>query len=84
MRSDKATFPGAHGALLAARLDAPDGPPRACALFAHCFTCSKDIFAAGRIAPLVHRVYPLEQAAEAHRAMEAGEHFGKIVLRVAQ
>ena len=50
MRSDKATFPGAHGALLAARLDAPDGPPRACALFAHCFTCSKDIFAAGRIA----------------------------------
>ena len=50
MKSDKATFPGAHGALLAARLDAPDGPPRACALFAHCFTCSKDIFAAGRIA----------------------------------
>jgi putative PIG3 family NAD(P)H quinone oxidoreductase len=41
-------------------------------------------FAAGRIAPLVHRVYPLEQAAEAHRAMEAGEHFGKLVLRVTQ
>ena len=41
-------------------------------------------FAAGRIVPLVHRVYPLEQAAEAHRAMEAGEHFGKLVLRVAQ
>jgi NADPH:quinone reductase-like Zn-dependent oxidoreductase len=40
-------------------------------------------FAAGRIAPLIHRVYPLEQAAEAHRAMEAGEHFGKLVLRVA-
>jgi NADPH:quinone reductase len=40
-------------------------------------------FAAGRIAPLVHHVYPLEQAAEAHRAMEAGEHFGKLVLRVA-
>jgi putative PIG3 family NAD(P)H quinone oxidoreductase len=39
-------------------------------------------FAAGRIAPLVHHVYPLEQAAEAHRAMEAGEHFGKLVLRV--
>ncbi len=41
-------------------------------------------FAAGRIVPLVHRVYPLEQAAEAHRAMEAGEHFGKLVLRVSQ
>ena len=40
-------------------------------------------FAAGRIVPLIHRVYPLEQAAEAHRAMEAGEHFGKLVLRVA-
>lgn len=39
-------------------------------------------FAAGRIAPLIHRVYPLEQAADAHRAMEAGEHFGKLVLRV--
>jgi NADPH:quinone reductase len=38
--------------------------------------------ATGRIAPLIHRVYPLEQAAEAHRAMEASEHFGKLVLRV--
>ena len=40
-------------------------------------------FASGRIVPLISRVYPLEQAAEAHRAMEAGEHFGKLVLRVA-
>ncbi len=39
-------------------------------------------FASGRIAPLIHHVYPLEQAAEAHRAMEASEHFGKLVLRV--
>ena len=39
-------------------------------------------FTSGRIAPLVSKVYPLEQAAEAHRAMEAGEHFGKLVLRV--
>ena len=39
-------------------------------------------FASGRIVPLIHRVYPLEQAAEAHRAMEASEHFGKLVLRV--
>jgi putative PIG3 family NAD(P)H quinone oxidoreductase len=39
-------------------------------------------FAAGRIVPLISKVYPLEQAAEAHRAMEAGEHFGKLVLRV--
>jgi NADPH2:quinone reductase len=40
-------------------------------------------FAAGRIAPLIHHVYPFEQAAEAHRAMESSEHFGKLVLRVA-
>jgi NADPH2:quinone reductase len=40
-------------------------------------------FAAGRIVPLISRVYPLEQAAEAHRAMEAGEHFGKLVLSLA-
>lgn len=37
---------GARGAKLAARLDRPDGPVRAVALFAHCFTCNKDIFAA--------------------------------------
>jgi putative PIG3 family NAD(P)H quinone oxidoreductase len=37
-------------------------------------------FASGRIVPLIHRVYPIEQVAEAHRAMEAGSHFGKLVL----
>jgi putative PIG3 family NAD(P)H quinone oxidoreductase len=41
-------------------------------------------FASGRIAPMIHAVYPLEQAAAAHRAMEAGEHFGKLVLRVTE
>ena len=50
MQSHQASFPGAHGAMLAARLDAPEGAARACALFAHCFTCGKDIFAAGQIA----------------------------------
>lgn len=48
--SAKLTFPGSSGEMLAARLDRPAGTPRACALFAHCFTCSKDIFAASRIA----------------------------------
>ncbi|OON61132.1 osmotically inducible protein OsmC [Massilia sp. KIM] len=43
-------FHGADGQLLAARLDAPDGPVRAYALFAHCFSCSKDVFAATRTA----------------------------------
>ncbi len=48
--SEKITFPGAQGHELAARLEKPVGEPRAYALFAHCFTCSKDIFAASRIA----------------------------------
>ena len=38
------------GARLAARLDRAEGPHLATALFAHCFTCSKDIAAARRIA----------------------------------
>ncbi|MFQ5973887.1 MAG: alpha/beta hydrolase, partial [Alphaproteobacteria bacterium] len=50
MRSEKLTFPGVDGNELAARLDAPDAKPRAWALFAHCFTCTKDIFAASRVA----------------------------------
>ena len=48
--SEKVSFPGAHGHTLAARLDRPGGRPRAYALFAHCFTCTKDVFAAQRIA----------------------------------
>ena len=47
--SEKITFTGSQGDALAARLDSPLGPPRATALFAHCFTCSKDVFAATRI-----------------------------------
>ncbi|MEX2163683.1 MAG: alpha/beta fold hydrolase [Sulfuricaulis sp.] len=42
-------FPGALGDRLAARLDLPVTPPAAFALFAHCFTCSKDSLAASRI-----------------------------------
>ena len=34
----------------------------------------------GRIAPVVHRIFPLSGAAEAHRLMEAGGHRGKIIL----
>lgn len=48
--SERLDFPGHDGSRLAARLELPPGPPRAYALFAHCFTCSKDIFAAARIA----------------------------------
>ncbi|NHF63425.1 bifunctional alpha/beta hydrolase/OsmC family protein [Microcella pacifica] len=42
-------FPGSTGEALAARLEMPQGEPRGYAVFAHCFTCSKDSKAASRI-----------------------------------
>lgn len=50
MYAQRLEFPGADGQMLAARLDAPESGARAYALFAHCFTCGKDVFAASRIA----------------------------------
>ena len=50
MPTQKLEFTGHGGDTLAARFDRPDGPAKAVALFAHCFTCSKDIPAARRIA----------------------------------
>ena len=46
----RTTFKGSAGDDLSARLDLPLGPVRAFALFAHCFTCGKDVLAARRIA----------------------------------
>jgi uncharacterized OsmC-like protein/fermentation-respiration switch protein FrsA (DUF1100 family) len=43
-------FQGSEGQQLAAALDLPEGEPIAYALFAHCFTCGKDVLAASRIA----------------------------------
>jgi len=42
MSSNFVRFPAAQGHQLAGRLEIPAGTPRAYALFAHCFTCSKD------------------------------------------
>ncbi len=47
--SQKVSFQGALGAQLDARLELPEGQPLAFALFAHCFTCSKNSAAASRI-----------------------------------
>lgn len=46
---DKITFTNDRGETLAGLLERPEGKPKAYALFAHCFTCSKNVGAASRI-----------------------------------
>jgi putative redox protein len=46
-------FPGGSGETLVGTLDLPPGTPRATALFAHCFTCSRTSKAASRISTLL-------------------------------
>src|SRR5580698_897335 len=50
MPNERFQFTGAGGEQLAAALELPDQEPLAYALFAHCFTCGKDVLAARRIA----------------------------------
>lgn len=50
MPTERFQFTGSDGQQLAAALDTPEGTIRAYALFAHCFTCGKDVLAAKRIA----------------------------------
>ena len=49
MPEERVHFPSSLGQSLAARVERPRGTPRAWVLFAHCFTCSKDLKAARRI-----------------------------------
>jgi putative redox protein len=49
MNSEKIEFKGAMGEMLAGRIDKPESETKACALFAHCFTCSKNLKAVGNI-----------------------------------
>ena len=50
MATRRVSFTGGDGSRRAGRLELPPGPVRACALFAACFTCGKDVLAAVRIA----------------------------------
>ena len=50
MRKESFDFAGAGGDRLAGLLQRPDGEPAAYALFAHCFTCGKDVRAAAQLA----------------------------------
>ncbi|MCZ6831525.1 MAG: bifunctional alpha/beta hydrolase/OsmC family protein [Gammaproteobacteria bacterium] len=49
-RRTKLEFPGTDGLSIAGLLETPEDNPQAFALFAHCFTCGKDVVAASRIA----------------------------------
>jgi len=49
IKTRRIRFTGSAGTPLDARYDHPVGPIRATALFAHCFTCGKDIAAASRV-----------------------------------
>ncbi|NBC19161.1 MAG: alpha/beta fold hydrolase, partial [Bacteroidetes bacterium] len=56
MPSTRITFENEQGDQLAARIDLPpDGQPVACALFAHCFTCTKNLSAVGNISRALTR-----------------------------
>lgn len=56
MPTERFDFPGESGQTLAGRLDLPEGPPSAYALFAHCFTCTKNSLAAARVAKELTRL----------------------------
>ena len=48
--------------------------------------CAADLLqplADGRLTPVVHRTYRMEEVAEAHEAMARNEHIGKLVLMIA-
>jgi putative PIG3 family NAD(P)H quinone oxidoreductase len=40
------------------------------------------LFEAGKIAPVIHRTFPLSEASRAHELMESSSHIGKIILTV--
>jgi zinc-binding alcohol dehydrogenase/oxidoreductase len=48
------------------------------------FEAVYDLVTSGRVQPIVDKVFPLAEAAAAHERMEAGEHLGKIVLRIGE
>jgi putative PIG3 family NAD(P)H quinone oxidoreductase len=59
-----------------------DGPDGKGAIVADVRAKLWPLVAAGQVKPIVHEVLPIQQAADAHRALEGSEAFGKLVLRV--
>jgi len=66
------------GSTLRARSVAEKGAVAA-AVKQHCWP----LLEAGKVKPVIHATFPLAQASEAHRTMEADTHIGKLVLSVA-
>ena len=73
-RTIRMTFAGSLGHELAARLDLPSAEVRAHALFAHCFTCTKDVIAARRIAA-TPPLSALRRESERSQRIESGDQF---------
>jgi len=46
------------------------------------FAAMLKLYEAGGLRPVIDKVFPLEQAGDAHIRMEAGDQFGKIVLKI--
>ena len=42
------------------------------------------LYSSGKVKPVIHKVFPLEQAREAHALMESSAHVGKIMLEVSK
>ncbi|HEX2497227.1 MAG TPA: NAD(P)H-quinone oxidoreductase [Actinomycetes bacterium] len=79
---DLGALMGKRAAILSTGLRARPTPEKA-AIVASVRKHVWPLIADGRIRPVVDRVLPITEAAQAHRVLEAGEHFGKIVLAVA-
>jgi NADPH2:quinone reductase len=60
----------------------PRSVPFKSAIAARLRSVAWPLIEAGRIKPVVHSVFPLKQAADAHALMESSAHIGKIVLAV--
>jgi len=58
----------------------PQGVPVKAAIAAELLQKVWPLLDQGKVKPVIHATFPLAQAAEAHRLMEASTHVGKIVL----
>jgi NADPH:quinone reductase-like Zn-dependent oxidoreductase len=59
-----------------------DGPSGKAAIVEEVVTHVWPMIADGKVRPVIGAVLPIEQAAEAHRLLNASEVTGKVVLRV--